>query len=88
MVLKYKFRLILQKFLRIYDSIILEISLSKTKFITLKLFDLKCRKIYNIFNAKDEVRLSTYEVAKLKRLKFNKFKAQGVQFSSAYEVEK
>ena len=75
MVLKYKFLLILQKFLRIYESIILEISLSKTKFITLKLFDLKCRKIYNIFNAKDEVRLSPYEDDKLKRLKFNKFKA-------------
>ena len=74
-VLKYKFRLILQKFLRIYESIILEISLSKTKFLILKLFDLKCRKIYYIFNAKDEVRLSPYEDDKLKRLKFNKFKA-------------
>ena len=39
---------------------------------------LKCRKFYNIFNAKDEVRLSPYEVAKLKRLKFNKFKAYRV----------
>ncbi len=57
MVLKYKFRLILQKFL------------------ILKLFDLKCRKIYYIFNAEDEVRLSPYEDDKLKRLKFNKFKA-------------
>ena len=75
MVLKYKFCLILQKILRIYESIILEFPLSKIKFLILKLFDLKCRKIYNIFNAKDEVRLSPYEDAKLKRLKFNKFKA-------------
>ena len=79
MVLKFYFRFIPRKSLRIYESIILEISLSETKVIILKLFDLKRRKIYNNFNAKDEVRLTPYEDAKLKELKFNKFKAYCVQ---------
>ena len=79
MVLKYKLCFILQKSLQIYKSIILDISLSETKFLVLKLFDLKRRKIFKIFNAKDEVRLTPYEDDKLKRLEFNKFKAYCVQ---------
>ena len=81
MVLKYKLCFILQKSLQIYKSIILDISLSKTKFLVLKLFDLKRRKIFKIFNAKDEVRLTPYEDDKLKGVKFNKFKAYGVRCS-------
>ena len=79
MVLKYKLCFILQKSLQIYESIIFDISLSETKFLVLKLFDLKRRKIFKIFNAKDEVRLTPYEDDKLKRLEFNKFKAYCVQ---------
>ena len=79
MVLKYKLCFIFQKSLQIYKSIILDISLSETKFLVLKLFDLKRRKIFKIFNAKDEVRLTPYEDDKLKRLEFNKFKAYCVQ---------
>ena len=52
--------------------------MSETKFLVLKLFDLKRRKIFKIFDAEDEVMLSPFEDDKLKRLKFNKFKAYGV----------
>ncbi len=51
MVLKWKFRPILQKSLRIYESIILEISLSGTNFLILKLEDLKPSQIFKIFDA-------------------------------------
>ena len=51
------------------------------KFSILKLFDLKRRKIYKIFDAEDEGMLLPFEDDKLKRLKFNRFKAYGVRIS-------
>ena len=79
MVLKWKFRVIWQKSLRTYESIILEISLSYPKFLILKLVDLKPWKIFKIFDAESAVRLSPYKDDKLKRLEFNRFKAYCVQ---------
>ena len=79
MVLKWKFRVIWQKSLRTYESIILEISLSYPKFLILKLADLKPWKIFKIFDAESAVRLSPYKDDKLKRLEFNRFKAYCVQ---------
>ena len=79
MVLKWKFRVIWQKSLRTYESIILEISLSYPKFLILKLADLKPWEIFKIFDAESAVRLSPCKDDKLKRLEFNRFKAYCVQ---------
>ena len=68
MVLKWKFRVIWQKSLRTYESIILEISLSKPKFLILKLADLKSWEIFKIFDAESAVRLVALQRRQIKKI--------------------
>ena len=68
MVLKWKFRVIWQKSLRTYESIILEISLSYPKFLILKLADLKPWKIFKIFDAESAVRLVALQRRQIKKI--------------------
>jgi len=68
MVLKWKFRVIWQKFLQTYESIILEISLSYPKFLILKLADLKSWEIFKIFDAESAVRLVALQRRQIKKI--------------------